>query len=76
MNAHTEQLDELLAMATSLGHQEAQATAAEHRADMAPMGSTARPRREARALRKRAEQAARMLAAMRTRFLRNTGGLK
>ncbi len=46
-----EQLGELIAMARHVGYLQKSADHAEHLADMAPKGSTARPRREARELR-------------------------
>ncbi len=65
----TERLDELLGMARHVGYLEAQATAAEHRADMAPKGSTARPRRDASQARKLATMRATELANSRARYL-------
>lgn len=74
MTTKEERLDELLSMARSLGYLESRATAAEHAADMAPKGSTARPRRDARELRKLAELKAGVLAKTRARFLADFGG--
>jgi hypothetical protein len=69
MTTKTERLDELLGMARHVGFLDSQATAAEHRANMAPRGRTRQPRREARELSKLAEVRAGALERARARFV-------
>ena len=75
MTTMAEQLDELLATARSSATLRATANALDHKADMAPKGQTARPRRDARDLHKQADVVDAKLVAMRARFLKQHGGL-
>ena len=69
MTTMQEQLDEMLGMAKQVGYEKALLVAAEHRADTAPKGQTARPRREANELRKLVDINQDKLDKARARFL-------